>query len=239
MDWTPFSHIVVNLARQIRPNEIAFSGVNSTLAMLACLLAKRAYDFHFTYLNVAGGVEPVPRTIPHSSSDPALVAGSPAIFGNEDFYDLCARGRLDLVFLGCAQVDGTGRTNVSVIGDWRNPKVRLPGGGGAAVMMPTAKRVATWRTEHSPRTLVEKLDFVTAAGNLQAVVTPIAVFRKRDGRLALESRHPEVPLEEVVRRTGFRFDASGAEPTAPITARERAALESLDPQGEFAAAVRA
>lgn len=238
-DWTPFSHIVVNLARQIRPGEIAFSGVNSTLAMLACLLAKRAYEFHFTYLNVAGGVEPEPRKVPHSSSDPALVAGSPAIFGNEDFYDLCARGRLDLVFLGCAQVDGAGRTNVSVIGDWRNPKVRLPGGGGAAVMMPTAKRVVTWRTEHSTRTLVEKLDFVTAAGNLQTVVTPIAVFQKRDGRLALESRNPQVTLDEIIRQTGFRFDASAAQPTAPITPRERAALATLDPRGEFAAGVRA
>jgi len=238
-DWTPFSHIVVNLARQIRPGEIAFSGVNSTLAMLACLLAKRAYDFHFTYLNVAGGVEPEPRKVPHSSSDPALIAGSPAIFGNEDFYDLCARGRLDLVFLGCAQVDGAGRTNVSVIGDWRNPKVRLPGGGGAAVMMPTAKRVVTWRTEHSTRTLVEKLDFVTAAGNLQTVVTPIAVLQKREGRLALESRNPQVTLDEIIRQTGFRFDASAAQPTAPITPRERAALETLDPQGEFAAGVRA
>ncbi len=238
-DWTPFSHIVVNLARQIRPGEIAFSGVNSTLAMLACLLAKRAYDFHFTYLNVAGGVEPVPAKIPHSSSDPALIAGSPAIFANEDFYDLCARGRLDLVFLGCAQVDGEGRTNVSVIGEWKSPKVRLPGGGGAAVMMPTAKRVVTWRTEHTTRTLVEKLDFVTAAGNLQTVVTPIAVFQKREGRLALEYRNPRAALDEVIRRTGFRFDASGAAPTAPITARERAALEALDPRGEFAAAVRA
>ena len=236
--WTPFSYIVVNLARQIRPNEIAFSGVNSTLPMLACLLAKRAYDFHFTYLNVAGGVEPVPGKIPHSSSDPAIVAGSPAIFANEDFYDLCARGGLDLVFLGCAQVDGQGRTNVSVIGDWHQPKVRLPGGGGAAVMMPTAGRVATWRTEHSPRVLVEKLDFVTAAGNLQTVVTPIAVFQKKDGRLALESWNPQAGCDEVVKRTGFEFDAGAARPTPPITARERAALESLDPLGEFAAEVR-
>lgn len=238
-DWTPFSHIVVNLARQIRPGEIAFSGVNSTLAMLACLLAKRAYDFHFTYLNVAGGVEPVPKKIPHSSSDPALVEGSPAIFANEDFYDLCARGALDLVFLGCAQVDGEGRTNVSVIGEWKNPKVRLPGGGGAAVMMPTAKRVVTWRTEHSARTLVEKLDFVTAAGNLQTVVTPIAVFQKQNGWLALESWNPQVTLQEVTRRTGFRFDSSGAEPTVPITAREHDALTHLDARGEFAAGSRA
>jgi len=238
-NWTPFSYIVVNLARQIRPGEIAFSGVNSTLPMLACLLAKRAYDFHYTWINVAGGVEPVPGKIPHSSSDPGIVAGSPAIFPNEDFYDLCARGGLDLVFLGCAQVDGAGRTNVSVIGDWASPKVRLPGGGGAAVMMPTAKRVATWRTEHSPRSLVEKLDFVTAAGNLQTLVTPIAVFQKKDGRLALESWNPATTPEELARRTGFSFDASGAKPTPAMTAREREALESLDPTGEFAAEIRA
>jgi glutaconate CoA-transferase subunit B len=240
--WTPFSYIVVNLARQIRAGEIAFSGVNSTLPMLACLLAKQAYDFHFTYLNVAGGVEPVPRKIPHSSSDPAIVEGSPAIFPNEDFYDLCARGGLDLVFLGCAQVDGQGRTNVSVIGDWHNPKVRLPGGGGAAVMMPTAKRVATWRTEHSPRALVEKLDFITAAGNLAILITPIAVFQRepaRGSRFALESWNPQVTPDEVARRTGFEFESGSARPTPPITDRERAALAALDPSGEFAAGVRA
>jgi glutaconate CoA-transferase subunit B len=237
-DWTPFSYIVVNLARQIRPGETAFSGVNSTLPMLACLLAKRAYEFHFTWLNVAGGVEPVPRKVPHSSSDPAIVAGSPAIFANEDFYDLCARGGLDLVFLGCAQVDAAGRTNVSVIGDWHRPKVRLPGGGGAAVMMPTARRVATWRTEHSTRTLVDKLDFVTAAGNLQTVVTPIAVLQKRAGRLALESWNAQFGLDEVRRRTGFALDAASARPTSPLTDRESRALAALDPSGEFAAEVR-
>jgi glutaconate CoA-transferase subunit B len=56
MNWTPFSFIVIHLARQIRAGEITFSGVNSTLPMLACLLAKRAYEFDYTYINVAGGV---------------------------------------------------------------------------------------------------------------------------------------------------------------------------------------
>lgn len=233
--WSAFSYIVVNLARQIRPGEITFSGVNSTLPMLACLLAKRAYDFHFTYINVAGGVEPQPQKIPHSSSDPAIVEGSAAIFANEDFYDLCARGGLDLCFLGCAQIDAEGRTNVSTIGPWREPKVRLPGGGGAAVMLPTAKRVATWRTEHSRRTLVEKLDFVTAAGNLAALVTPIAVFQRKNGRLALESWHPDSSLDEIRKRTRFEFDAAGATPTAMVTARERDALRALDPDSAFEA----
>ncbi|MGZ5116083.1 MAG: CoA-transferase subunit beta [Burkholderiales bacterium] len=240
MSWTPFSYIVVNLARQIRPNDIAFSGVNSTLPMLACLLAKRAYEFRFTYLNVAGGVDPQPTTIPQSSSDPAIVAGSAAIFANTDFYDLCTRGGLDLVYLGCAQIDAEGRTNVSAIGSWENPKVRLPGGGGAAVMMPTAKRVVTWRTEHSARALVDKLDFVTAAGNMSTLVTPIAVFQRPTtvgGRFHLESWNPDVSVNEIEKRTGFKFDTAIARPTEPITDAERRTLAELDPDRRLAMAV--
>ena len=232
-EWSGFSYIVTNLARFIRPHEVTFSGVNSTLPMLACLMAKRAYDFEFVYINVAGGVQPTPSKIPLSSSDPVLSEGSTAIFANEDFYELCTRGRMDLCFLGAAQVDGLGRTNVSAIGDWHNPKVRLPGGGGGAVMLPTARRAVTWRTEHSKRTLVETLDFVTAAGGMHGVVTPLAVFVKREGRLVLQSWHPERSLDEVVARTGFAVDARGAEPTPPPTPREIDALRSLDPQGQF------
>ena len=231
--WTGFSYIVINLARFVRPGEVTFSGVNSTLPMLACLLAKRAYDFEFVYLNVAGGVQPRPSKVPLSSSDSILSEKSTAIFGNEDFYDLCTRGGMDLCFLGAAQVDGLGRTNVSAIGDWHNPKVRLPGGGGGAVMLPTARRAVTWRTEHSTRTLVATLDFVTASGGLHGVVTSVAVFVKRDGRLALQSWHPDVSLDEVRERTGFDFDATGAVPTRLLSGREAAALRSLDPDGQF------
>jgi glutaconate CoA-transferase subunit B len=232
-EWSPFSFIVTNLARFIRPDEITFSGVNSTIPMLACLLAKRAYDFDFTYINVAGGVDPTPSKIPISSSDPVLAEHSASIFANEDFYDLCTRGRMDLTFLGAAQIDGEGCANNSVIGDWHKPKVRLPGGGGGAVMLPTARRSCTWRTEHSKRTLVEKLDFRTSWGGFHGVVTPIAVFVKRDGRLALQSWHPESSLDEVRGRTGFAFDATGAAAAQAPTAREREALATLDPQGQF------
>lgn len=232
-EWSGFSYIVINLARFIRPDEITFSGVNSTMPMLACLLAKRAYDFPFTYLNVAGGVDPQPSKIPLSSSDPVLAQQSASIFANEDFYDLCTRGRMDLTFLGAAQIDGEGCANNSAIGDWHKPKVRLPGGGGGAVMLPTARRSCTWRTEHSRRTLVERLDFRTSWGGFHGVVTPIAVFVKRDGRLALQSWHPLVSLEEVRDRTAFAFDATGAAPTAAPTQRELDALRSLDPEANF------
>jgi glutaconate CoA-transferase subunit B len=240
--WTPFSYLVINLARQIRPGDIAFSGVNSTLPMIACLLAKQAYEFHYTYINVAGGVEPQPARVPLSSSDPAIVAGSPALFPNEDFYDLCARGGLDLVYLGCAQIDAQGRTNVSTIGPWEKPRVRLPGGGGAAVMLPTAKRVATWRTEHSPRVLVDELDFITAAGNMSALVTPLAVFERDTApgsRFRLASWNEGTSVEAIRRLTGFRFDAESAAVTPPATAAELAALARLDPDGAFAREVNA
>lgn len=232
--FTPFSYIVINLARLVRPNEVTFSGVNSTLPMLACLVAKRAYDYDFTWLNVAGGVDAqLAGPVPLSSGDAALMSGSAAVFANEEFYDLCTRGGMDLCFLGCSQIDGTGATNNSAIGDWHNPKVRLPGGGGSAVMMPTLKRAATWRTEHSTRTLVDKLFFQTAKGNLQNLVTPIGVFDKRNGRLALESHHPDVTPDQVQSVTGFELDVSGSKPTAAPTDAEIAALRALDPTGVF------
>jgi glutaconate CoA-transferase subunit B len=231
--WSPFSYIVINLARFVRPHEITFSGVNSTLPMLACLLAKRAYDFDFTYINVAGGVDPDPPSIPISSSDPVLAFGSASIFGNEDFYDLCCRGGMDLCYLGAAQIDGRGQTNVSSIGDWHKPKVRLPGGGGGAVMLPTAKRACTWRTEHSTRTLVENLDFVTASGGMHGVVTPIAVFTKHEGRLRLTSWHPDVTVDEVRDRTGFEVETSSAAPTDFPTDAEQQTLAELDASGSF------
>lgn len=231
--WSPFSFIAINLARFIRPNEITFSGVNSTLPMLACLLAKRAYGFPFTYINVAGGVDPQPSHIPLSSSDPVLAEQTASIFSNEDFYDLCTRGRMDLSFLGAAQIDGEGCANNSAIGDWHRPRVRLPGGGGGAVMLPTALRSCTWRTEHSRRTLVERLDFRTSWGGFHGVVTPIAVFVLRERRLALQSWHPEASLDEVRERTGFAFDATGAQPCALPTRQENEALACLDPQRQF------
>ena len=100
-------------------------------------------------------------------------------------------------------------------------------------MLPTARRAVTWRTEHSRRTLVETLDFVTAAGGMHGVVTPIAVFTRREQRLALASWHPDATLDEVRERTGFAFASDGARPTAPPTQAEAEALATLDAAGQF------
>ena len=223
------SYVVTNLARQITPGDVVFTGVNSTAATAACLLAKRCYAFSFTHLNVAGGIDARPATVPRSSGDPSLLTGTAAIFNNEDFYDLCLRGGVDIAFLGAAQVDACGHANVSVIGDWHAPKVRLPGGGGAATMMPTARRAVVWMTRHDPRALVEQVDFATAGG-ATTLVTPSAVFRRTaDGRFALESYRGD--LDDVRAGTGFALAGSDPEPTPEPTDDELRALAEIDPAG--------
>ena len=225
------AHVVVNLARQIRAGDVVFTGVNSAVAVAACLLAKRCFSYEFTHLNVAGGVDADVDVLPASSGDPALLGGTGAIFANEDFYDLCLRGGVDVAFLGAAQVDANGHTNVSAIGGWHSPRVRLPGGGGAATMMPTARRPVVWLTVHSPARLVEEVDFATAGG-ATTLVTPLAVFaRSRDARFALISHREDCSLDELGSRTGFAFSSEGAAPSPEPTPRELRELERLDRDG--------
>ena len=228
--WTSLDLIVVSMARLLRDGEVVFHGVNSILPMVAVALARRLHAPRLQALNIAGGVNPSPRFLPRSTTDPELAHGSAALLSNEDFYDLCMRGGVDTIFLGAVQVDGAGRTNLSRIGDRDPPKVRLPGGGGAPVLMPTAGRVIVSRTEHSRRSFVAKLDFVTAAGNVDRVVTPLCVFRRVDGRLWVESVHATSSPEEVVERTGFELAILGGCPvTPPPTADELCVLAEIDP----------
>jgi glutaconate CoA-transferase subunit B len=134
------------------------------------------------------------------------------------------------MLLGAVQVDGQGRVNSTVVGPFERPTVRLPGGGGAAVLFQVVRRIIVYRTRHDPRSLAPAVDFVTATGNLERVVTPLAVFRATVDGLRLEGLQPGVTLEEVRRRTGFPVvPAADCGPLAPPTAAELRALDDLDP----------
>src|SRR5207302_632562 len=100
-----------------------------------------------------------------------------------------------------SQIDQHLRLNLTVIGDRDRPRVRLPGGGGAAVLAQVIPHVVVWRTRHTPEIFVPKVDFVTAQGNVEAVVTPLGVLRALDGRLVLDARFPGVSRSEE-RRVG-------------------------------------
>ena len=228
----PWEMMAVALARLLRPGETVFHGVASPLPMVATLLARRLHAPDLVSLNITGAVDATPESLPVSTVDPALLHGTRSLVTLAELFDLSARGRLDVAFLSGVQIDGAGRINLSAIGDYAHPAVRLPGGAGSAMLMPTARRVILWRTKHDPRTFVERLDFVTAAGNVDRVVTPLGVFVRDDGRLVVEGIHPGVAPAQFRAATGFAVDVGPETPVTPSpTAEELAALRAIDPKG--------
>jgi glutaconate CoA-transferase subunit B len=231
--------MAVALARLLRDGETVFFGVASPLPMVAALLAKRLHAPGLVILTIPGGVDPSPSVLPLSTVDPGLLDGAAALVTLADIFDLSARGHLDTAFLSGVQIDPTGGINLSVIGDPRRPTVRLPGGAGSAALMPTARRTILWRTRHDTRTFVPELPFVTAAGNVDRVVTPLCVLRRTDGLLGVESVHPYSSADEVRGATGFPVEVTPATPITPApTAEELAMLGAIDPAGVVAAELR-
>jgi glutaconate CoA-transferase subunit B len=222
--------MAVAIARLLRDGETVFHGVASPLPMVATLLARRLHAPNLVYLSIAGGVDAEPDELPASTVDPALLRGARAMVTLAELFDLSARGRLDVAFLSGVQIDGEGRVNMSAIGPFARPRVRLPGGAGSALLLPTARRSILWRTRHDPRVFVDTLDFVTAAGNVDRVVTPLCVFRRDHGFLVVESIHPGVSPDEVRAATGFSVVVSGDTPvTPPPSPKELAVLWEIDP----------
>ena len=223
--------MAIALARLLRDGETVFHGVASPLPMVAILIAQRLHAPNLVYLNITGSTNPRPQRLPISTVDPLLTHGTRSLVTLADLFDLAARGRLDTVFLSGVQIDAQGRVNMSVSGDFARPKVRLPGGAGSAALMPSARRTILWRTKHDARTFVDRLDFVTAAGNVDRVVTPLCVLVRRGGRLAVESTHPGITPGAVLLATGFSLEVDDATPvTPPPTEAELAALAEVDPE---------
>ena len=221
--------MAVAMARLLRDGERVFHGVASPLPMVAILLAKRTHAPNLVYVNITGSIDCEPVTLPRSTTGPQLLAGSAAIVTLADLFDMSARGALDTAFLGGVQIDGCGRINMSVIGDFHHPTVRLPGGAGSALVLATAKRTILWRTQHTPRSLVERLDFVTAAGNVDRLVTPLCVFRMESGGFTLENMFPGVTPEQVRAATGFEFRLPDTVHVLEPSAAELSALSAVDP----------
>lgn len=222
--------MAVCMARLIRDGETVFHGVSSHLPMVAVLLAKRLHAPGAVHLNIPGGADPhEPRLARHTSAGEELWEAGVAEFPLADVFDLSMRGGLDVAFLSGVQFDRRGGVNASVIGDYQKPKVRLPGGAGSAVLIPTAKRAILWRTKHDTRTFCEKLDFLTARGNVSDIVTPLCHFAMYGGELILKSVHPGSSIEEVAANTGFPIRYLTLAATPPPTAEELKALHAVDP----------
>lgn len=152
--------------------------------------------------------------------------------GGRELFDSAGQGRIDVFFFSGAQIDGSGNINLNVIGDYAHPKARFPGAYGSAYLYFMVPRIILFRLEHSRRTLVEKVDFISAPGTSPpnvfrrggpiALVTPLCHFGfdKARARFRLESVHPGHSVEEVLDNTGFAFDRPEQVPETPAPPAE-------------------
>lgn len=165
--------------------------------------------------------------------------------GNRELFDCAGQGRIDAFFLSGAQIDGQANINLVGIGGYPKSRARFAGCFGSAYLYHIVPRVILFRQEHSRRSLVEQVDFVSAAGTSppghyrpggpHALVTNRCVFRfdRARGGFRLESVHPGHDVAEIVAETGFAFECPEVVPqTAPPDAETLALI-----RGPVAAAV--
>ncbi|HZP88773.1 MAG TPA: CoA-transferase [Burkholderiales bacterium] len=144
-----------------------------------------------------------------------------------ELYDRIGQGRIDVFFIGGGQIDGRANLNNVGVGPYPQSKLRFPGSFGTPFIIAMVPRVILYREEHSPRVLVPKVDFISAAGttppNLHRRGGPTDLitskahfsFDREKGRFALASVHPGCTAAEVRQATGFDYDE---QVVVPVTA---------------------
>ena len=147
--------------------------------------------------------------------------------GSTELFDCAAQGRIDAFFLGGGQIDGSGNVNLVGVGDYPEGKVRWPGSFGSAFLYFQIPRVILFREEHTPRVMVEKVDFISAPGvssegiwrkgGPHALLTGKGLFGFNAARpgFHLKTLHSSHTLEDVTAATGFRFSHDSDTPETP------------------------
>src|SRR5881628_1425856 len=246
--YTPDEMMAAVAARELRDGEVVFVGIG--LPNLACNLARRTHAPNLVLIYESGAVGAVPERLPVSIGDPALVTGSLMVCGMADVFQLMLQnGRIEVGFLGGAQVDQYGNLNTTVIGSYRHPAVRLPGSGGAAEIAIHARRTLVV-SKLSARTFPARVDFVTSPGMRRDGVTrhelgmpgagPVKVITDKavleadaaTGELVLAALYPGVEEAEVGAGVGWplRCRPRLARIDPPTATELRLLREVLDPK---------
>ncbi|MGD8864996.1 MAG: CoA-transferase, partial [Anaerolineales bacterium] len=198
--------------------------VGTGLPIVAAMLAQQTHAPNLLIFFEAGGVGPFLPELPTSVGESRTYHRGIAATSMHDIMSLSQAGYVDYGFLGAAQMDVYGNINTTVIGSHASPKVRLPGSGGANDVASFSHRLITIMANQSPRSFVEKVDFVTTAGYLDGplgreqaglpsgggpyrVITQLGLygFNQGTGKLMLLSRHPGVSLEEIQTNSSFEI----------------------------------
>jgi glutaconate CoA-transferase subunit B len=196
--------------------------------LLACTIARLIGDARHVAVGAASPI-PAAGVFLKKCSFPQLRVsllqkrkGNPFSEGSRELFDLAGQGRIDVFFLGGAQIDGEARINL-VQAEGR----RFPGSFGSAFMYQAVPKVILFREEHSRRTLVPKVEFVSATGSPAALLTGKALFswQKDRRRFRLESIHDgtEAQIRDL---TGFDFDSDSPAITPPPSEDEISLLRT-------------
>jgi glutaconate CoA-transferase, subunit B len=244
--WSVDELMVTALAAELSDGDRCVNGAASFIPVTAIGLARRTTAPGLIHIGGAVGVDARWDRVEGSTVGSAFWAGATARLNHPtEFWPYVQSGRLSTIFHRAAQIDSRGNLNNSVITGKRT--VRLPGGAAMGDMGALAERILLWSTTHDPRTLVERVDFVTCPGYLDApgdrerlgmrggpvvLVTDLAVMDfDAGGRMRVRSLHPGVRFEAVAERTGFEL----APPPDPMpitpapTPEQVAIIRALDP----------
>ena len=240
---TPLSYnademMAVEAARRLRDGTVCFVGIG--LPSLAANLARVTHGPGCFLVYESGTIGAKPRELPLSIGDGELAETADAVVSVPEMFAYWLQGgRIDVGFLGAAQIDRFGNLNSTVIGPYDTPKVRLPGGGGAPEIATSAREVFVMLRQ-TPRAFVERLDFRTSSGaRVSLVVTDLGILEPdpETRELTLTRVHPGVALEQVRSATGWELRvADPLAETEPPSDEELAALRALRTKGTLAGA---
>ena len=214
-------------ARTLAGKRSCFIGVGRPST--AAILARMVHNPDLVLVYESGTIGAKPYRVPLSIGDGELAETADFVVSVPEMFNYwIGPGRVQVAFLGAAQVDRFANLNSTVIGDYATPKTRLPGAGGAPEIATGCDEVVVI-APHNPRTFVERLDFVTTTGvRTTAVITDLGVLEPRDGELTLTTVHPGVTVQQVQEATAWKLRvADRVAVTEPAADEELRALEEL------------
>ncbi|MFQ6089307.1 MAG: CoA-transferase subunit beta [Candidatus Methanofastidiosia archaeon] len=254
MNYTPDEIMVCCISREIQDYDVLIQGISTPLVASGYMLAKKLHAPNSVFGFAVGNsvvLEPAPLSLRYFEDYSLKKAIHTFSFVEFITQVLSSQKRL-VEFFRPAQVDTYGNMNTVVIGDYKRPKIRLPGAAGLPEVTQTYHEYFIYVPRQDERVFVENLDFLNGVGFLSGqsteerrklgikgggpkrVVTDLGVFGFDDKtkRMKLLTVHPHSSVEEILEKTGFEFSVEGVRKTKPPTEKELKVLrEEVDPLG--------